>query len=284
VAFEGRLIQPKEATLRRNGPKTILRQTTLVLALTIASQSALAAGDVDPARMRSADSEPQNWFTLGRDQNQTYYSPLAKIESSNVNRLGFAWAYDLGTARGQEATPLVIDGIMYTSGTWGYVYAIDAASGKELWKFDPRADPRVARNPCCDLVNRGVAVWKGKVFVASVDGHLHALDANTGKEVWNVDTIIDHNLPYSSTGAVYIAGDLAVIGNSGADMDKGGVRGYVTAYDVQTGKLAWRFCTVPGGPKEMPEDQAMALAAKTWNPRRSPLYKGVRDGVGRLRI
>jgi len=260
-----------------NDPKTVLRQTALftVLAFATASQSTLAAGDVDLARLREANSEPQNWFTLGRDQNQTYYSPLAKIDNSNVSRLGFAWAYDLGTARGQEATPLVIDGIMYTSGTWGYVYAIDAATGKEIWKFDPQADPRAARNPCCDLVNRGVAVWKGKVFVASVDGCLHALDAKTGKEVWRTDTIIDHKLPYSSTGAVYIAGDLAVIGNSGADMDKGGVRGYVSAYDVETGKLAWRFYTVPDAePRQRPEDQAMVLAAKTWNPRRSSIFKG----------
>ena len=168
----------------------------------------------------------------------------------------------------------MVDGTMYTSGTWGYVYALDAATGKELWKFDPRADPRAARNPCCDLVNRGVAVWKGKVFVASVDGRLHALDATTGKELWSADTIVDHKLPYSSTGAVYIAGDLAVIGNSGADMDKGGVRGYVSAYDVETGKLAWRFYTVPGAPGQPPEDPAMALAAKTWNRHRAPEYKG----------
>ena len=145
--------------MRRSDPKTILQQTALltVFALTVASRSTLAAGDVDLARMREAGSEPQNWFTLGRDQNQTYYSPLGTINSSNVSRLGFAWAYDLGTARGQEATPLVIDGIMYTSGSWGYVYAVNAATGKELWKFDPRADPRAARNPCCDFVNRGVA-------------------------------------------------------------------------------------------------------------------------------
>lgn len=199
---------------------------------------------------------------------------MSKIDASNVSRLGFAWAYDLGTARGQEATPIVIDGIMYTSGTWGYVYALDAATGNELWRFDPRADPQAARNPCCDLVNRGVAVWKGMVFVASVDGRLHALDATTGKELWNADTIIDHKLSYSSTGAVYIAGHVAVIGNSGADMDKGGVRGYVSAYDVETGKLVWRFYTVPGAPRQPPEDQAMALAAKTWNRRRSLEFKG----------
>ena len=262
--------------MRGSDPKTNLQRAVLLtaLALTLVPQSPLAAGDVDSARLRAADSEPQNWFTLGRDQNQTYYSPLAKIDASNVSRLGFAWAYDLGTARGQEATPIVVDGAMYTSGTWGYVYALDAATGKELWKFDPRADPRAARNPCCDLVNRGVAVWKGKVFVASVDGRLHALDATTGKELWSADTIVDHKLPYSSTGAVYIAGDLAVIGNSGADMDKGGVRGYVSAYDVETGKLAWRFYTVPGAPGQPPEDPAMALAAKTWNRHRAPEYKG----------
>ncbi len=262
--------------MRGSDPKTNLHRALLLtaLALALVPQSPLAAGDVDSARLRASDSEPENWFTLGRDQNQTYYSPLAKIDASNVSRLGFAWAYDLGTARGQEATPIVVDGAMYTSGTWGYVYALDAATGRELWKFDPRADPRAARNPCCDLVNRGVAVWKGRVFVASVDGRLHALAATTGKELWSADTIIDHKLPYSSTGAVYIAGDLAVIGNSGADMDKGGVRGYVSAYDVETGKLAWRFYTVPGAPGQPPEEPAMALAAKTRNRHRAPEYKG----------
>jgi quinohemoprotein ethanol dehydrogenase len=261
--------------MRRSDPKTILQQTALlmVFALTLASRSTLAAGDVDLARMREAGSEPRNWFTLGRDQNH-YYSPLAKIDASSVSRLGFAWAYDLGTARGQEATPLVIDGIMYTSGTWGYVYAIDAATGKELWKFDPRADPRAARNPCCDLVNRGVAVWKGKVFVASVDGRLHAVDANTGKEVWNVNTIIDHNLPYSSTGAVYIAGDLAVIGNSGADMDKGGVRGYVSAMTCRQASLHGAFILCRVGQDKGRKTKPWLSRRRPWNPRRSPVYKG----------
>ena len=168
----------------------------------------------------------------------------------------------------------MIDGVLYSSGTWGYVYAVDAATGRELWRFDPKTDPQAARNPCCDLVNRGVAVWQGRVYVASVDGHLHALDAATGAPLWDADTIADHTLPYSSTGAPEIAGDVVVIGNGGADMGHGGVRGYVSAYDLATGALRWRFYTVPpavGAPLENPE---LAAAAKTWDPHRDPMYKG----------
>jgi quinohemoprotein ethanol dehydrogenase len=233
-----------------------------------------ADGDVDQARLSAADSEPQNWFTLGRDQNQTYFSPLSTINEGNVGRLGFAWSYDLGTARGQEATPIVVDGIMYTSGTWGFVYAVEAATGKQVWKFDPQADPRAARNPCCDLVNRGVSVWKGKVFVTSVDGVLHALDAKTGHQLWSTPTIADHTVSYSSTGAVYIAGNVAVIGNSGSDMDHGAVRGYVSAFDVDTGALKWRVYTVPDAPGKPFESPELATAEKTWSPLRDPMYKG----------
>ena len=246
----------------------------LTLAIAFLPAPSHAAGDIDAARLKAADAEPQNWFTLGRDGNQTYYSPLSTIDASNVDRLGFAWTYDLATNRGQEATPIVVDGVMYTSGTWGYVYAVDAATGKQLWTFDPQADPRAARNPCCDLVNRGLAVWKGKVFVTSVDGHLHAIDAKTGKQIWDADTFINHTDSYASTGAVYMAGDLAVIGNGGADMDKGGVRGYVSAYDQETGKLKWRFFTVPGAPGQPFENPALAIADKTWDPHRSADYKG----------
>jgi quinohemoprotein ethanol dehydrogenase len=229
---------------------------------------------VDAARLQAADSEPQNWYTGGRDKDGTYYSPLDKINTSNAKDLGFAWQYDLGSPlRAQEATPVVVDGILYTSGTWGYVYAVNAATGREVWRYDPKSDFFVGRNPCCDLVNRGVAVWKGKVYVASGDGRLHAIDAATGKKIWVADTIIDHKLPYASTGAPQIAGDVIVIGNAGADMGHGGVRGYVAAYDLETGTFKWRFYTVPpavGQPLESPD---LAAAAKSWDSSRDAQFK-----------
>lgn len=240
-----------------------------------AASPARPPADVDAARMTAAASEPQNWFTGGRDQDGSYFSPLTDINVGNVASLGFAWAYDLGSPRrGQEATPIVVDGVMYTSGTWGLVYAVDAASGRELWRYDPKAAFSAARNPCCDLVNRGVAVWKERVYVASVDGRLHALNAATGEKIWEVDTIVDHQRPYSSTGAPQIAGGVVVIGNSGSDMGHEGVRGYVSAYDLQSGAFKWRFFTVPpavGQPFEHPE---LALAAKTWDPQRKAKYQG----------
>jgi quinohemoprotein ethanol dehydrogenase len=233
------------------------------------------AGDVDSARLAAAAAEPQNWYTGGRDQGGTYYSPLTAIDAANVARLGFAWDYDLGNPqRGQEATPIVVDGVMYTSGTWGYVYAVDASTGRELWRYDPKAALLAGRNPCCDLVNRGVAVWNGKVYVASVDGRLHALDAATGAALWEADTITDHALPYSSTGAPQIAGDVVVIGNSGSDMGRYAVRGYVSAYDLETGKLRWRSYTVPPPAGEAAESPELAAAAKSWDAHRDRRFQG----------
>ena len=243
-------------------------------ALVWVTVSAHEAGHVDAARMKAAPSEPDNWLAGGRDQDGTYYSPLKILNDQNVGSLGFAWDYDLGTYRGQEATPLVVDGVLYTSGTWGYVYALDARTGKEIWKYDPEAAHLAARNPCCDLVNRGVAVWKGRVYVASVDGRLHALDATTGKKIWEADTITDHRAPYSSTGAPQIAGSVVVIGNSGADMGHGAVRGYVSAYDVATGAFRWRFYTVPPDPDKPYENPELAAADKTWDPQRKAEFKG----------
>ena len=228
-----------------------------------------------PVTAGAASHQPQNWYTGGRDGDGTYFSPLAQINAGNVKHLGYAWQYDLGNPqRGQEATPIVIDGVMYTSGTWGYVYAIDAATGRELWRYDPHADYFAAREPCCDLVNRGVAVWHGIVYVASVDGRLHAIDAATGHRLWVADTIVDHSRPYSSTGAPQIAGNVVVIGNSGADMGHGAVRGYVSAYGLNSGKLAWRFYTVPAAPGQAPGNSAETAAARTWDAHRSAKFHG----------
>ncbi len=252
----------------------VMLMTAATPTASAAAPAAHGAGLVDEARMKAAPTEPDNWVTSGRDQDGTYYSPLTRINDKNVGGLGFAWDYDLGTHRGQEATPIVVDGVMYTSGTWGYVYAVDARSGKEIWRYDPGAAHLAARNPCCDLVNRGVAVWKGRVYVASVDGRLHALDAATGKKIWEADTIADHAMPYTSTGAPQIAGRVVAIGNSGADMGHGAVRGYVSAYDLVTGALKWRFYTVPPDPGKPYENPELAMADKTWDPHRQAQYKG----------
>lgn len=223
-----------------------------------------------------------DWNMGGHDEAGTYYSPLTKIDSQNVSQLGFAWSYDMNTYRGQEATPIVVDGVMYTSGNWGNTYAVDAKTGKEIWHYDPHVPGQIGRNPCCDIVNRGVAYKNGKIYVASLDGRLHALDAKTGGQIWEVDTIVNHKLPYASTGAVKLTSDAAIIGNAGADMDYGGVRGYVSAYDLETGKFKWRFFTVPP-PRGQPIDQPdLAAAEKTWPSKRDPKYLGgatVWDGI-----
>jgi len=227
-------------------------------------QAAARAGQVDLKRLMAADRHPSEWLTQGRDFGKGHYSPLAQINTTNVGRLGFAWQYDTNTIRGLEATPIVVDGVMYTSGSIGQVYALDAKTGKEIWTYDPHNDMRVNQRACCDEVNRGVAVWRGKVYVASFDGHMIALDAATGHELWRVDTVIDKKKAYTSTGAPQVAGKVVVIGNAGAEYD---ARGYVSAYDLDTGKVAWRFFTVPGDPSKPQENPELDVALKTWDPK-----------------
>jgi quinohemoprotein ethanol dehydrogenase len=221
-------------------------------------------GRIDRDRVIRADAEPHNWFTTGRDFGEQHYSPLEGINAGNVKSLGFAWQYDMRTTRGLEATPIVVDGVLYTSSAWSKVYALDARDGSEIWQYDPKVDGQWARHACCDVVNRGVAVWKGKVYVATIDGRMVAIDAATGKLAWERDTLTDRNRSYTITGAPRIAGDKIVIGNAGAEV---GVRGYVTAYDAATGELAWRFYIVPGDPAKPFEHPEMEAAAKTWDPK-----------------
>ena len=218
------------------------------------------AGSVDAERIINADREPRNWLAHGRTYSEQRYSPLDQINADNADRLGLAWFFDTGTDRGLEATPIVVDGMMFTSGSWSVVFANDARTGELIWKYDPQVPREWGANACCDVVNRGVAVWEGKVFVGALDGRLLALDATDGSLVWEVNTI-DRSYPYTITGAPRVVKGKVIIGNGGAEY---GVRGYVTAYDADSGKEAWRFYTVPGNPADGFENEAMERAANTW--------------------
>lgn len=227
-----------------------------------AQKSHSDSGHVNTQRIIEADSEPENWLAHGRDYAEQRFSPLTQINQSNVHRLGLAWETPAKSARGLEATPIVVDGVMYTTSTWSKVIALDAKNGAVLWQYDPGVERAWAKKLCCDIVNRGVAVWQGKVYVGTLDGYLIALDAQSGSVLWRVDTLIDRQQAYSITGAPRIIKGKVIIGNGGAEY---AVRGYINAYDADNGELVWRFFTVPGsatGPFEHPE---LAIAAQTWD-------------------
>ncbi|MBX3148345.1 MAG: PQQ-dependent dehydrogenase, methanol/ethanol family [Gemmatimonadales bacterium] len=230
--------------------------------------STKGAGWIDSTRFANADREPDQWLSAGRSPYAQYYSPLDLINTGNVDQLGFAWEYVAKSTRGRvqhgmQATAVVVDGVMYVSGPWSVVYALDAATGQQRWRFDPKVDGSYPRRSCCGVSSRGVQVWQGKVYLATLDGYLIALDAGTGRELWRVDTFVDRTADYTITGAPHIAGSVVVVGNSGADF---GVRGYVSAYDVESGALAWRFFTVPASPEHPVEHPELELAAQTWDP------------------
>lgn len=222
-----------------------------------------AVGAIDSAAITANAATTKDWPTYGLDYAETRFSKLNQITSDNVKNIGLKWTYSLESIRGVEATPLVVDGIMYVSASWSVVHAIDTRTGKRLWTFDPQVDREKGYRGCCDVVNRGVALYKGKVFVGAYDGRLIALDAATGNKVWEKDTVLDHKMSYTITGAPRVFNGKVVIGNGGAEY---GVRGYVTAYDAETGNQAWRWFVVPGDPSKPFEDELMAAAAKTWDP------------------
>ncbi|SEQ84349.1 quinohemoprotein ethanol dehydrogenase [Solimonas aquatica] len=246
------------------------KKTALALGLSLAiagpqfaQADTSAVSRVDGAFISSNAAETRDWPSVGLDYAETRYSRLAQINGGNVKNLGLVWAYNLGSTRGVEATPLVVDGVMYVTASWSVVHAIDVRTGKALWTYDPKVPKETAAIACCDVVNRGVALYHGKVFVASLDGRLIALDANSGKKVWEQDTRLSAKLPFTITGAPRVIKGKVMIGNGGAEL---GLRGYITAYDAETGKQAWRFFTVPGDPAQPFENKAMEMAAKTWDP------------------
>ncbi|MCQ9154205.1 PQQ-dependent dehydrogenase, methanol/ethanol family [Acidomonas methanolica] len=217
-----------------------------------------------------ADAHPENWLSYGRTYSEQRYSPLDQINTSNVGQMKLAWHYDLDTNRGQEGTPLVVDGVLYATTNWSKMKAVDAATGKLIWAYDPKVPGNIADRGCCDTVNRGLAYWNGKVFFGTFDGRLIALDAKTGKLVWQVYTIpkeaqLGHQRSYTIDIAPRIAKGRVLIGNGGAEF---GARGFVSAYDAETGKLDWRFFTVPNPknePDHAPSDSIlMSKAYKTW--------------------
>ncbi|PKP92635.1 MAG: PQQ-dependent dehydrogenase, methanol/ethanol family [Alphaproteobacteria bacterium HGW-Alphaproteobacteria-16] len=222
--------------------------------------TAPAPAQVDHARMVAAEREPGQWMGPGRTYGEQRFSPLDQINVDTIEGLSLAWYADIPVARGVEASPLMIDGVLYNIEPWNVTSAYDATTGKELWRYDPQVDREKGRLACCDIVTRGLAAWNGKIMIATLDGRLIAIDAKTGQPVWSVDTL-EPVWPYTITGAPRVANGKVIIGNAGAE---GAARGYVTAYDAETGKQLWRFYTVPGDPSKPQENKALEMAAKTW--------------------
>lgn len=225
-----------------------------------AANSTRGAANVDDARLVGADKDSANWLSYGRTYDEQRFSPLTNVNDANVGTLGLAWSSDLDTARGQEATPIVVDGVLYVSTAWSMVKAYDAATGRQLWSYDPKVPREKLVDVCCDAVNRGVAVYKGKVFVGTLAGHLVALNAETGAVEWDKLTIpADSHM--TITGAPRIVKGKVLIGSAGSEYFS---RGYLAAFDAETGAEKWRFYTVPGDPSKPFEGKHLEAAAKTW--------------------
>lgn len=242
----------------------IVATASVTQAQTISEDAIRAAvGPIDTAAIIDNDAHDRNWLNYGLNYAETRYSQLGRITTENVNELGLEWSYDLQSRRGVQATPIVVDGVMYVTASWSVVHALDALTGEPLWVYDPEVPREFASKGCCDVVNRGVAVYDGKIYVGAFDGYLHAIDAATGERVWKVDTIENREMSYTVTGAPRIINGNVIIGNGGAEY---GVRGYITAYDTTSGAEAWRWYTVPGDPDKPFENDAMEMAAETWDP------------------
>ena len=242
-----------------------MRQNVSVLALA-AMVLMVGCNDSGNPEVTSNDGgAPQEpdvaWASHGNDWGEQRYSNLTQINTDNVSELGLAWYFDMFTDRGVEATPLMVDGVLYVTSAWSIVYALDARSGELLWFHDPKVPRSFLAKGCCDAVNRGAAYAQGRIIASTYDGRLISLDAKTGELQWDVQTT-DREQSYTISGAPRIANDKVIIGNGGAEL---GVRGYVTAYDIATGEQQWRFYTVPGNPADGFENDTMEMAAETWN-------------------
>jgi quinohemoprotein ethanol dehydrogenase len=244
------------------------RTSTVALALTALTLSAwITAGaqvrKVDDSALKRAGDTGTEWLTYGLTQAETRFSPLNQINAGNVKRLGLAWSHDAGSGGGgQEATPLVSNGTLYAITNWSVVFAVDARTGKERWRWDPEVNQTAVRPKiCCGVVNRGLALYQGMIFAPVIDGRLLALDAETGKVLWEARVAYPQD-QYTITMAPRIAKGKVIIGASGGDRP---TRGFFDAYDAATGRRAWRFYTIPGDPSKPFENAAMKRAAETWD-------------------
>ena len=218
---------------------------------------------IDDAALRNAGKSGGDWVTYGLNYNENRYSPLQEINAGNVSRLGLAWSYEAGPGGGgQEATPLEWNGTIYSITNWSVVFAVDARTGKEKWRWDPEINqPAVRPKICCGIVNRGLALYDGMIYAPINDGRLEAIDAETGKVVWESRVAYPQD-GYTLTMAPRVAKGKVIIGASGGEFP---VRGFFDAYDAKTGRRAWRFYTVPGDPSKPFENDAMRKAAATWD-------------------
>ena len=223
--------------------------------------SACSESGVDGEALLNAGEDGANWITYGRTYDEQRFSPLDQINTANVGELGLAWFADMDTARGQEATPLVIDGKLYLTTAWSKVKAYNGVTGALLWEYDPEVPGETAVKACCDVVNRGLATWGDSLFLGTLDGRLVKLDRETGAVVWSKQTT-DPEQSYTVTGAPRIIDGKVLIGNGGAEF---GVRGYIAAYDAGSGEELWRFYTVPEGTEDETSPEYLQAAAKTWN-------------------
>ena len=221
-------------------------------------------GWVDETRiLAAAEEEPGSWLAHGQTYEELRFSTLTAINRDTVARLGLAWYKDLGNRHRMQSTPLVIDGVLYFTDPWSVAYALDAVTGEEIWRFDPETDRRSMRYSCCGgAVNRGLAAYKGRLYFATFDARLIAIDQATGEKVWDVDTgHYPSHSPYTITGATRAVAGKVFIGQSSSEW---GLRGYLSAYDADTGELAWRFFMVPGNPELGFEHPELEAAAETW--------------------
>lgn len=246
-----------------------LRAMTTWISAWLAAVSFLAwialgqQGRVDDAALKTAGKSGGEWLTYGSDLGEQRYSPLNQINTGNVSKLGLAWFYEAGTGGGgQEATPLVWNNTVYGITNFSIVFAVDARTGKEKWRWDPEVNrATVGPKLCCGIVNRGLAIYDGKIIAPINDGRLVGLDAETGKPVWESRVAYPQD-NYTITMAPRIAKGKAIVGVSGSEFP---VRGFFAAYDARTGQFAWRDYTVPGDPSKPFENEAMRRAAATWD-------------------